>query len=139
MAANAATMQEKTAKKWKPNVDKPSESVFIGLVGIDELAGRTAGWERESIKWELADNYLERRINVVGDAKTVENMVNVVRDMQDRRITYSNASVQAEIFLKALSVVMTFRGNWHAGLNTAQFIFTYCYTGFLGEFQSLLG
>ena len=34
---------------------------------------------------------------------------------------------------------MTFPGDWHAGLNMAQSVFNYCYTGFLGEFQSLLG
>ena len=81
---------------------------------------------------------MERHIYLVGDGKTVENMVKFVRDMQDRRITYSNASIQAEIFLKALSVVMTFPGDWHSGLNMAQTVFNYCYTGFLDEFQSLL-
>ena len=40
MAANAATMQKKTVQTWKPNADKPSESVFIGLAGIDESAGK---------------------------------------------------------------------------------------------------
>jgi len=151
MAANAAAMQEKTVKTWKPNADKPTESVFIGLVGIDESAGKECGAitldlllragvlvEGNSGKWDLAENYLERRIYLVGDGKTVENMVKFVRDMQDRRITYSNASIQAEIFLKALSVVMTFPGDWHLGLNMAQTVFNYCYTGFLDEFQSLL-
>ena len=88
MADNAATMQENTMKRRKPNTEKPSESVFIGLVGIDESAGKEcvavtldlllhAGVlvEGDSSKWELSDNYLERRIHLVGDAKTVENMV----------------------------------------------------------------
>jgi hypothetical protein len=151
MAANAAAMQEKIVKTWRPNADKPTESVFIGLVGIDESAGKECGAitldlllragvlvEGNSGKWDLAENYLERRIYLVGDGKTVENMVKFVRDMQDRRITYSNASIQAEIFLKALSVVMTFPDDWHSGLNMAQTVFNYCYTGFLDEFQSLL-
>ena len=40
MATNAAAMQKKTVLKWKPDADKPSQSVFIGLVGIDELASK---------------------------------------------------------------------------------------------------
>ena len=43
MAANAATMQKKTVKTWKLNVNKPSESVFIGLVRINESAVTNAG------------------------------------------------------------------------------------------------
>ena len=89
--------------------------------------------ERDSSKWVLSDNYLECRMHLVGDGNTVENMVVFFQDMQDRRITYSNASI---MFLKALSVVMTFLGDWHAGLNMAQTVFNYYYTGFLDEFHS---
>ena len=40
MVANATTIQEKTAKMCKPNAEKPSESVFIGLVRTDDSAGK---------------------------------------------------------------------------------------------------
>ena len=76
---------------------------------------------------------------MVGDANTVENIVKFVHDMQDRRTTFSDASVHAEISLKAVSVVMTLRGDWHTELNMAQTIFTYGYAGFLEEFQAMLG
>jgi hypothetical protein len=46
--------------------------------------------------------------------------------MQDRRITYNHTIIQAEIFLKALSVAIGLPGDWHVGLNTAQSIFNYC-------------
>ena len=83
--------------------------------------------ESESGNWELADNYNTRRIYIVGDAKTVENMIKFVRDIQSRCITYSSASLQAEIFIEALTVVMTLPGDWHASLNMAQAIMNYCY------------
>ena len=41
--------------------------------------------------------------------------------------------------MKALSVVMALPGDWHTGLNIAQTIYNYCYTGFLEHFQELLG
>ena len=46
-------------------------------------------------KWKLTDDYKDRRIYLVGDAKTVENIIKFVRDIQDRRTTFSVASVQA--------------------------------------------
>ena len=58
--------------------------------------------------------------------------------MQDRRISYSAANVQSEIFLKALTVVMDLPGDWHAGLCKVQSIFNYCYVGFLDQFQDHL-
>ena len=73
MAANATTMQEKTIKTWKPNTDKPSESVSVGLVGMYESSGKECGAitsdlllhtgvlvEGDSGTWDLAENYVER-------------------------------------------------------------------------------
>ena len=76
---------------------------------------------------------------LVGDGKTVENIVKCVPDMQDRTTTFSGASVQAEVFLKAISVVMTLPRDWHSRLNTAQRIFGYSYHGFLEEFHQMRG
>ena len=121
-------------------------------MGIDEAASKEYGAitldlvlragilvEAEDGSWTVADNYLTRRIYLYGDAKRVENMVKFVRDMQDRRISYSAANVQPEVFLKALEVVMDLPGDWHTGLNMAQTIYSYCYVGFLDQFQELLG
>ena len=58
--------------------------------------------------------------------------------MQDRRISYSEANLQADVFLKTLSVVMDLPGDWHTGLNMVQSIYNIFYTGFLDEFQQLL-
>ena len=146
------SFQRDTVLRWNPNVDKPSLSIFLGLVGIDESASKECGaltldlllragvlLEGSDGKWILASDYESRRIYLVGDGKTVENIVKFVRDMQDRRTTFSDASVQAEVFLKAMSVVMTLPGDWHSGLNIAQSIFSYSYHGFLEEFQQMLG
>ena len=53
----------------------------------------------------------------VGDAKTIENVTKFVRDTQERQMSYSTANVQADVFLKAMSRVMPFPGDWHTGLN----------------------
>ena len=113
-----------TVKRWKTNADEPTKSVFIGLVGIYEAASKECGAitldlllragfliKRDGGQWDLTDNCKSRQIYLVGDAKTVENMVKCVRDMQDRQITYSHTSIQAEVFLSALSVVMALPGD----------------------------
>ena len=59
----------------------------------------------------LGDDWIEQRIYVFGDGNTITNMTTFVRDTQERRISYSAANVQAEIFLKALTVVMDLPGD----------------------------
>ena len=73
--------------------------------------------------WLLPDDWDKSRIYIFEDAKTIENMTKFVCDMQDRHISYSVANVQAEIFLKAITVVMDLPGDWHADLSMAQSIF----------------
>ena len=58
--------------------------------------------EDEDGGWALAEDWETRRVYLYGDAKTIENMTKFVRDMQDRKISYSVANVQSEIFLQAL-------------------------------------
>ena len=65
-------------------------------------------------------------------------MLKFVRDIQNRRISHSTSSIQSEVFIKALSVVMQLPYDWHTGLNMAQSIYNYCYVGFLDQFQELL-
>ena len=86
----------------------------------------------------LAKGWEDHRIYLYGDAKTVENMAKFVRDMQDRKISYSVANMQSEIFLQALTCVVELPGDWHTGMNTLQSIYSIYYTGFLDQFQSLL-
>ena len=93
----------------------------------------------EDGSWDLAGDYKDRCVNLYGDAKTVENMTKFVRDMQDRRINYSSANMQSEIFLEALMVVKQLPGDWHTGMNSLQSIYNLYYVGFLDQFQELLG
>ena len=75
----------------------------------------------------------------VGDAKTIENVTKFVRDTQERRMSYSTANVQADVFLKAMSQVMPFPGDWYTGLNQLTSIYKLYYDGFLDQFQAMLG
>ena len=130
--------QELTVKKWNRQADECTLSVYLDLIGIDEADSKECGAitldlllragvfvEDEDGLWQLVDDYNQRRTYLFGDAKTIEDMTKFVRDMQDRRISYSAANVQSEILLKALSVVMDFPGGWHTGLNMAQSIYNY--------------
>ena len=55
-----------------------------------------------------------------------------------RRISYTQANLQADIFIQAMSVVMEIPGDWHTSLNMLQSIYTLYYDGFLDGFQELL-
>ena len=66
--------------------------------------------------------------SIFGDAKTIENMAKFVRDMQDRKISYSVANIQGEVFLQAVTVIMDLSGNWHTRLNIFPSRFTMCTT-----------
>ena len=88
-------------------------SIYLRLIGIDESASKEcvvitldlllrAGVliQSDGGSWELANDWNKRRIYIFGDTKTIENMAKFVRDMQDRRISYSVTNLQGELFLK---------------------------------------
>ena len=98
--------------------------MFLGLVGIDNLASKEYGAltldlllragilvEEKDGTWTLAKDNNDRRIYLVGDANTVKNIVKFVQDIQDRRTTFSDASVQAENFIKAMTIVTPVPGD----------------------------
>ena len=147
----AKAFQHNTVLRWNEQADEATMSVYLGLLGIDEAASKECGAitldlllrsgvlvQNEGGGWDLADDYKTRRIYLVGDAKTVENMTKFVRDMQIRRISYSTANVQSEIFLEALSAIKKFPGDWHTGLNMLTSIYKLYYVGFLDQFQDML-
>ena len=151
LVARATAFRQDTVRRWNPSADECTLTVFLGLVGIDESASKECGAITLDLllraevlvlgkdgDWVLADDWEQRRIYLFGDAKTIENITKFVRDMQNRRITYSAANVQSEIFMKAITVVMHLPGDWHTGLNMAQSIYNIFYVGFLDQFQDLL-
>ena len=82
--------------------------------------------------WSLAEDYKSRRIYVYGDAKTIKNMAKFVRDMQDCKVSFSDANLQSEVFLEALNTcVKDLLGNWHTGLNSLSTISNLYHVGFL--------
>ncbi len=91
---------------WNPKIDEPSLSIYFGLLGIDEAASKECGSitldlllrygileETKEGGWTLADNWENRRVYLFGDAKTIKNMSKFVKDMQDRKISYTQAHV----------------------------------------------
>ncbi len=143
--------QGETVKRWNDSIDDPSLSIYLGLLGIDEAASKECGAitldlllragvlvSTDKGSWELAENWESRRVYLYGDAKTIENVTKFVRDMQERRISYTTANIQSEVFLQALTVVMEAPGDWHSGMNMLQSIYNVYYPGFLDQFQGLL-
>ena len=152
MFLNAKTFVKDATEQWNPLINEPTESTYLGLIGIDESASKECGTilldlllragvldQTNDGRWNLAANWKERNVYFFGDAKTVENITKFVRDVQERRLSYSSANVQADVFLKALSRVMSAPGDWHTGLNMLTSIYKFYYDGFLDQFQSLLG
>ena len=86
----------------------------------------------------LADDYKSRMVYVYGDGKMIENIAKFVRDMQERNVTFSEANVQSEVFLEALTCVRDLPRDWHTGLNILPSIYNLYYVGFLDQFQDLL-
>ena len=127
-------------------------SMYLGLLAMDEAASKECGAITLDLllragvllheydgSWALAEDYMSRRIYVYGGAKTIENIAKFVRDVQERQISFSEANMQSEIFLEALTCVRDLPGDWHTGLNTLTSIYNLYYVGFLDQFQDLLG
>ena len=113
-----------TVKQWNSAIEEPTLSVYLGLIGIDESASKECGAitlelllragvlvEGSDGRWHLADDWETRRIYLIGDVKTIENVTKFVRDMQERRIAYSEANIQSDVFLQALTVVQQTPGD----------------------------
>jgi hypothetical protein len=144
--------QVRTVRQWNPKINDPSLSIYLGLLGIDEAASKECGSitldlllrsgileETEDGGWTLVNDWDTRRVYLFGDAKTIENMSKFVRDMQDRKISYTQANVQAEVFLKALSCIVQAPGDWHTGMNMLASIYNLYFHGFLEPIKTLLG
>ena len=109
-----------------------------GAITLDLLLRAGVLLQNEDGSWSLVNDYKTRRVYVYGDAKTIENMAKFVRDMQERKISFSEANLQSEIFLEALTCVRDLPGDWHTGLNALTSIYNLYYVGFLDQFQDLL-
>ena len=125
---NASKFQKVAVSKWNVHADKVTLSHFLGLVGMDESASKECGAisldialklgiivEQPDGSWALSDTWDECRPMIFGDAKTTENMSKFIRDMQGRNLSLTEASVQAEVFLDAMSIMAC--GNEHAAVN----------------------
>ena len=78
---------------------------------------------------------------MVGDAKTVENVMKFYREVSDRELSFEQASIYGEVFMDALSVVMILPVDWHAGLAMLllqQAIYMLFWDGLLELFKDLL-
>lgn len=138
-------------KKWKPTFGEVNLENFLGIASIDDASsGQSAAnaldilhkcglLEQVRGKWKLADNWERRRVMLVGDAATAQNIVAWIRKVEKRDLSLSEASSFAEIFLKALSKVMVIPGDWHAGMAMLQSNSTLFFVGLLEPILRFLG
>ena len=124
LIAKIKTFQVDTVRKWNPKIDQPTLSIYLGLLGINEAAPKECRaitldfllradilFKNNDGSWILADECKSCRVYLFGDAKTIKNMTKFVRDMQNRNISYTQANVQAKVFLKALDCVVEAPGD----------------------------
>mmetsp|Transcript_36307 Transcript_36307/g.73958 ORF Transcript_36307/g.73958 Transcript_36307/m.73958 type:complete len:315 (+) Transcript_36307:351-1295(+) len=74
--------------------------------------------------FELAPDYKEKRHIMVGDAKSVENIMKFLREISGREFSLQQSSTMLQVFLDGLAQVMIIPGDWHAGLAMLQAIYT---------------
>ncbi|KAK1743298.1 hypothetical protein QTG54_005919 [Skeletonema marinoi] len=148
----AQELQDKVTSCWNPDVGDVSLTMMLGLAGMEEDSANKCGSitldqlyrvgvleENADGTWKLADGWEKRRIYLFGDRKTIENMQKFSRDMANRKLTYDDATRQADVFMDAMTTVMQLPGDWHAGLAMLKSIYTLFYDGFLKPFQEALG
>ena len=113
-------------KKWNPNIEVSTESLFLGFVSVNEadqkgtgsvlhdllLKGGTVNKENIGL-WTVALDYRLHRNYVFGDTKTLENVAAFATSLSKRNIFLEELSMQAEVVRKALDTVMAMPGDWH--------------------------
>ena len=75
----------------------------------------------------------------VGDAKTNANCAGFFADLQGRNLSLVDESIQAEIFLDAMSNIMFIPGDWHTGMNYLQSIYKVFWDVLLRPLKDMLG
>ena len=80
----------------------------------------------------MTPDWETRRIYLFGDAKTIENVAKFMREMQDQKVTYTVANLQA------LTRIVQLPGDWHDGLDMIQSIYNMYHFVFLDQVQNQL-
>ena len=114
----AKTFQTDTVCRWNKEVDDPTLSMYLGLLAINDGVSRESGaitldllirsgvlFQDEDESWSLVEDYRSRLVCVHGDANTIENMARFVQDIQEHKISSTDANLQNEIFMEALTCV----------------------------------
>ena len=113
MSLNAKHFVKDATDEWNPTGKEPTESAYLGLIGIGESASKECGailldlLLRAGVLLQtndVANGNLKttgrKKMYFFGDAKTIEHVTKFVRDVQERRLSYSLANIQADIFLE---------------------------------------
>ncbi len=124
-------------KCWNKFWAERTPSLFLGLVGIaDEKSMETGVLAGDLLVksgiiinkgngvFELAPDYKEKRHIMVGDAKSVENIMKFLREVSGREFSLQQSSAMLQVFLDGLAQVMIIPGDWHAGLAMLQAIYS---------------
>ena len=106
MILNAKCFVKDATDKWNLTGKEPTESTYLGLIGIDESASKECGavlldlmlragvlHQTNDGEWKLDENWEHRKVYFFGDAKTIENVTKFVRDVQERRLSYCSFGV----------------------------------------------
>ena len=105
-----------------------------GLAFKYDILGRTS-----NVGWVLAPDWEEKRIYVVGDVKTADNIEKFIRDLLGRRLVSDSwVSQLATIFENAMTRIVIKAGDWHAGLCMVQSIFNVHWDAFLQPIYFIL-
>ena len=88
--------------------------------------------------WDLANDWERKRIYVVGDVKTADNIDKFIRDLIKRPLSSNRVNQLAGTFEKAMTRIVIKAGDWYAGLSMVQSIFNIFWDGFLESFYHIL-
>ena len=88
--------------------------------------------------WGLAPDWEQKRIDVVGDVKTADNIDKFSCDLIKRPLSAAQTNQLADNFEKAMTRIVIKAEDWHAGLSMVQSIFNIFWDSFLEPFYGIL-
>jgi len=131
----AWSFQRDVVRDWNPDADSVTQSMILGVTGIDEkdAAGATACFldlalkfglitEEENLTWRTGPLAELKTMYVTGDRKTGENIECFQSAAEDRALSIEEKSIQTDTFLDAFECAVFVPGDWHTGMNILQSI-----------------
>jgi hypothetical protein len=147
----AKSFQREAVLKWNPQSDDVTDTLILGMNGLDEAASMETGaivlklladfgliQLNDDGSWIEGD--LDKFVLFFGDLKTVDN-INLIQDNIRKSMNgkgFTQLSKQLDVFDKALNRVLDLPGDWHAGLSMLSSIYLLFYESLLEPIQKML-